>query len=248
MIYVCLGSGVVKRLIPPIILLAMGLVFWWLQLKSTKTVSKDSASIDRKESIKPLVTSEKQQPVNASDPEPDLASKTSVSNDPKEPTQPSVASENQQPVDASEPQPNQASQTSDSNDRKESTKPSVASENQKPAISTSESELALGRWATDFGKMTIVSSRGDTGMKGTYYTKKTGQLYGSIKANMNGNTMTGYWIQEISQKKCATKKWGTHYWGRLIFVYNSEVTFTGKWGYCNELVDRNWDGEYIGTL
>ena len=202
-----------KRLIPPIILLAMGLGFWWLQLKSTKIVSKDSASIDRKESIKPSVASEKQQPVNASDPEPDLASKTSVSNDPKEPTQ-----------------------------------PSVVSENQKSAISTSESELALGRWATDFGKMTIVSSRGDTGMKGTYYTKKTGQLYGSIKANMNGNTMTGYWIQEISQKKCATKKWGTHYWGRLIFVYNSEVTFTGKWGYCNELVDRNWDGEYIGTL
>tara|TARA_B100002051_G_scaffold230343_1_gene227845 strand:+ start:43 stop:324 length:282 start_codon:yes stop_codon:yes gene_type:complete len=72
-------------------------------------------------------------------------------------------------------------------------------------VNTSEPELALGRWATNFGRMTIVSSRGDTEMKGTYYTIKTGQLYGSIKATMNGNTMTGYWIQEFSQKNVPLK-------------------------------------------
>lgn len=236
-----------KQLIPPIILFAMGLGFWCLQLYSTKIVSKDSASIDREESIKPTVPSKKQQPVNSFEHEPNLASDTSDSNDRQEPTKPTVPSEKQQPVNESKPQPDLTRKTSDSNDRKESTKPTVPSEKQEP-VNASEPELALGRWATDFGRMTIVSSRGDTGMNGTYYTKKTGQLYGSIKATMNGNTMTGYWIQELSQKKCARKKWGTYYWGKLVFIYNSEVTFTGKWGYCNELVDRNWDGEYIGTL
>ena len=197
---------------PPIILFAMGLSFWWLQLNSTKIVSKDSVSRDPEESIKPSVPSKKQQPFNASEPEPNLASNTLDSKDRQDQTKPTVPSEKQEPVNASEP------------------------------------ELALGLWATDFGRMTIVSSRGDTGMKGTYYTKKTGQLYGLIKATMNGKTMSGYWIQEFSQKKCATKMWGTYYWGKLIFIYNSEVTFTGKWGYCNELVDSNWDGVYIGTL
>ena len=232
---------------PPIILFAMGLSFWWLQLNSTKIVSKDSVSRDPEESIKPSVPSKKQQPFNASEPEPNLASNTLDSKDRQDQTKPTVPSEKQEPVNASEPEPNLASNTLDSKDRQDQTKPTVPSEKQEP-VNASEPELALGLWATDFGRMTIVSSRGDTGMKGTYYTKKTGQLYGSIKATMNGKTMTGYWIQEFSQKKCATKMWGTYYWGKLIFIYNSEVTFTGKWGYCNELVDSNWDGVYIGTL
>jgi hypothetical protein len=43
--------------------------------------------------------------------------------------------------------------------------------------------------------------------------------------------------------KCATKRGGTWYWGRVEFAFNPGVdAYDGKWGYCDEAPERGWSG------
>ena len=136
------------------------------------------------------------------------------------------------------------SQTPDSIDPSQSattTKPQDQTEGINAEDSQAVSAKFLGTWATDFGLMSLFDPPYSDGLNGFYYDSKTGEMEGIIWASYSDNTLTGYWIQSVSQKKCPDKKHGTYYWGRIKFVMNNN-SFAGKWGYCGGLLDRDWNG------
>ncbi len=67
---------------------------------------------------------------------------------------------------------------------------------------------------------------------------------GLIRAEYTKNSLSGFWIQSTSGKKCDFKKFGTFYWGTLRFEIQ-EDKFLGEWAYCNEALDSNWNGKLL---
>ncbi len=70
------------------------------------------------------------------------------------------------------------------------------------------------------------------------YTKDNGEIVGIL----NKDLLRGYWIEDHSAKRCNAAKNGRYYWGKLEFKFSND-TFIGKWGYCDEPVTGNWQGE-----
>ena len=64
---------------------------------------------------------------------------------------------------------------------------------------------------------------------------------GLINATLDGRVLSGYWINRI-HRRCSEQKFETFFWGRLEFNFDSEDVFSGQWGYCDELVQRKWNG------
>ena len=54
-------------------------------------------------------------------------------------------------------------------------------------------------------------------LQAVYLNDQTRAIDGWIKASLNGYKLSGFWIQEVSQKRCATMKLGSYYLGRLQF-------------------------------
>ena len=102
----------------------------------------------------------------------------------------------------------------------------------------------LSTWETDFELMSLFKLPYSEGVDGFYYDSKSKEMLGIIRAEYTKNSLTGFWIQSISDKKCDFKKFGTFYWGKLRFDIQ-EDKFFGKWAYCNEALDRNWNGKLI---
>lgn len=102
-----------------------------------------------------------------------------------------------------------------------------------------------GRWSSDFGTLKIWSNNQANELTGVYINTKTGQMDGLINGTLNGSRLSGYWIQQTSQTRCAEQKFETFFWGRLEFSFDSEDVFSGRWGYCDDMVQRQWNGSKL---
>ena len=116
---------------------------------------------------------------------------------------------------------------------------------QKKAESIPPFDGVAGSWTSDFGTLKFWSNRQADEVSGVYINTKTGQMDGLINATLDGNILTGYWIQQNSQRRCGKQKFETFFWGRLEFSFDSEDLFSGQWGYCDEMVQREWNGSKL---
>jgi len=101
-------------------------------------------------------------------------------------------------------------------------------------------QAILGEWQSDYG--TIVFRETDNGqIDGKYYFFfRDGRLIGSLE----GNTLSGLWLQSGALRSCSEAREGTKKWGNFSFQFIDDYTkFIGKWGYCDEEQDSNWNGK-----
>jgi hypothetical protein len=92
-----------------------------------------------------------------------------------------------------------------------------------------------GIWRSSEGTITFQQSGSNVSAT---YTQDNGVLEGSI----SGNVLTGYWIEDGSNRRCNTPRSGRYYWGRIRFVFDGS-SFRGLWGYCNDEPARTWTGD-----
>jgi hypothetical protein len=95
-------------------------------------------------------------------------------------------------------------------------------------VITNFSEASIeGVYKTDFSEMSLEANGNQ--VTGTYQYKG-----GRINAVLQGNTLTGTWIQTNAQ-------------GRFEFVFTDDFSsFMGKWGYDDAEPTKKWDGEKTG--
>jgi hypothetical protein len=91
-----------------------------------------------------------------------------------------------------------------------------------------------GEWQTDFGMMSL--DRSSTMVEGRY-EHNNGKITGTLERNI----LRGFWFQDRADMRCERTKHGTHYWGRLKFVFTGRG-FSGSWGYCENRPNADWNG------
>ena len=105
----------------------------------------------------------------------------------------------------------------------------------------------LATWKTDEGLMALTKAPGSQFLKGFYYDD-SGNVKGKIKATYikkgAKKRLSGYWVQSNSLKKCDFEKYGSYYWGRLVFQFEDD-RFIGIWGYCDDKADGTWNGNLV---
>jgi hypothetical protein len=100
---------------------------------------------------------------------------------------------------------------------------------------TSPSSISIaGVWKSSEG--TITFKQLDSNVSATY-TQDNGAVEGSI----SNNILTGYWIEDGSNRRCNAPRNGRYYWGRIRFVFDGS-SFRGAWGYCDDEPSRSWTG------
>ena len=99
-----------------------------------------------------------------------------------------------------------------------------------------------GRWSSDFGTLKSWSNHQANELTGVYINTKTDQLDGLINGTLDGDLLSGYWIQQTSQRRCTEQTFETLFWGRLELSFDSDDAFSGRWGYCDDMVQRQWNG------
>jgi hypothetical protein len=102
-----------------------------------------------------------------------------------------------------------------------------------------------GRWSSDFGTLKSWSNHQANELTGVYINTKTDQLDGLINGTLDGDLLSGYWIQQTSQRRCAEQTFETLFWGRLELSFDSDDAFSGRWGYCDDMVQRQWNGSKL---
>lgn len=92
-----------------------------------------------------------------------------------------------------------------------------------------------GAWKTSEGDL-FLNHAGEnvTGI----YTKDNGEVVGRFR----GNVLTGYWIENASNRRCSSPKNGRYYWGRLRLAFMGNK-FQGVWGYCEDEPRQSWTGQ-----
>lgn len=98
---------------------------------------------------------------------------------------------------------------------------------------------------TDFGEITITID--EDSITGNYQ-------FGRFQLNgVSKNEYSGYWVKDISEKKCKfpkKNKNGTYsyYWGRLnLAPHNNLSEFKGLWSHCYKTPKYKWDGKRRST-
>jgi len=104
-----------------------------------------------------------------------------------------------------------------------------------PAPSQGHRSLIEGLWKTTEGDVRLWLSSSQ--VTGSYSPGDHGELVGQLR----GNIVQGYWIEDSSNRRCSVPKNGRYYWGRFYFNFDGDK-FTGKWGYCNDEPQREWNG------
>ena len=92
-----------------------------------------------------------------------------------------------------------------------------------------------GPWKTDNGNIQLWQT-GNL-VSGSYLPQEHGEIIGTL----SGNTMSGFWIEDMSGSKCPYAKNGRYYWGKLRFVFEGS-RFSGQWGYCDGEPNQSWNG------
>lgn len=95
-----------------------------------------------------------------------------------------------------------------------------------------------GNWKSDWGDMTFKQKQAASDVSGTYGFN-AGRIYGT----MRGNTLTGYWTQSSSSRKCTTRMYGSYHWGRISFTF-TDNQFKGMYQNCEQAPtpDYEWNG------
>ena len=65
---------------------------------------------------------------------------------------------------------------------------------------------------------------------------------GEVIGTMTGNTLTGYWIEDASARRCSSSVKGRYYWGGLRADFEGGKA-VGKWGYCEDALSADWTGK-----
>lgn len=93
-----------------------------------------------------------------------------------------------------------------------------------------------GIWKTSEGRMVIKHSHPDVSGE---YAQDGGRIIGTL----DGQVLTGFWIENGSGVTCDTARDGSVHWGRIVFTFDEAfASFAGKWGYCDQAPTRNWTG------
>ena len=105
----------------------------------------------------------------------------------------------------------------------------------------------LTNWETDEGLLSLTRAPESETIRGIYFHPvRTNEVRGKIVAShisrRSAATLTGFWFQPVSDKKCNFEKNGTYYWGRLAFMFKDN-SFKGIWGYCGDEANYSWNGK-----
>ncbi|MEE8574151.1 MAG: hypothetical protein V3T30_01960, partial [Thermodesulfobacteriota bacterium] len=96
-----------------------------------------------------------------------------------------------------------------------------------------------GIWTTGQGTITFGAPGAGGRVSGTYSSRKH-----KIGGTLRRRTLTGYWIENYSARKCPTQRSGSYYWGRFEMKFNDTFThFTGHWSHCDATPDHIWIGK-----
>ena len=141
--------------------------------------------------------------------------------------------------------------------KKADTKDSVGTEVAKKKADTKDSADAivsddifpqkyLTNWETDEGLLSLTRAPDSKTIRGIYFHPvRTNEIRGKIVTSYisrrSAATLTGFWFQPVSDKKCNFEKNGTYYWGRLAFMFKDN-SFKGIWGYCGDEANYYWNG------
>ncbi len=111
------------------------------------------------------------------------------------------------------------------NSPKKSSKSTSVTSNSTTSNQSSNRRIE-GTYSTSFNKMTLKIN----GSKVTGFYDYSG---GKIEGTLIGNELNGIWIQNNGR-------------GKFRFIFNSDFSsFTGKWGYNNDVPTNNWNGRKI---
>lgn len=105
----------------------------------------------------------------------------------------------------------------------------------------SGSDKAVGNvYDTDFNDLTV--TRWDRDGFEAAYEHARGRMTGQA----NGSTTSGYWYQDSSPVECSRAREGSKFYGRFSFRFSADRnSFTGRWSYCDEAPNRDWNGTYL---
>jgi surface antigen len=109
-----------------------------------------------------------------------------------------------------------------------------------------------GAWSTTFGD-TYFNVTERRNAQGRVIARDVVAPYkgesGTLKGELKGAVLTGYWTEPGSSVRCQTARDGGNHWGRFSFTFNPESNlFDGKWGYCDDAPARGWSGHRKGAL
>lgn len=126
------------------------------------------------------------------------------------------------------------------------TEPQKSSESVPSQIESVPSQI-LTTWTTGKNrtiKLTLYEASSGGDIQGFFFkhvSGKSGKIDGMVKGRYRDNALKGYWFNAVSKQQCAYKRFGTLYWGRLDFEFG-EGSFTGKWGSCDNQLNKEWNG------
>jgi hypothetical protein len=74
-----------------------------------------------------------------------------------------------------------------------------------------------------------------------------GATFGEVYGRVEGNTLTGFWMENGSPMTCANERHGAATWGRLKWAFNDESGFVGLFNYCGAepIETKAWSGTRV---
>ena len=138
--------------------------------------------------------------------------------------------------------------TKDAADKATEKKKAATKDSAKAMVSDdSFPQKYLTNWETDEGLLSLMRAPDTETIRGVYFHPvRTNEVRGKIVAShisrRTAATLTGFWFQPVSDKKCNFEKNGTYYWGRMAFQFKGN-SFKGIWGYCGDEADYSWNGK-----
>lgn len=124
----------------------------------------------------------------------------------------------------------------------------------KKTIATALSPVPSGAYkdsgaGASENKRMVFSCKRDSSRKVSRCTANYSGTGDGAAARIEGNfthktyVLDGYWIESKSNSKCRKKRGDSFYWGRVRFVFQSNLkSWKGKWNYCGNPLKHSWNG------
>lgn len=107
---------------------------------------------------------------------------------------------------------------------------------------TSPAASIGGSWKDDESSEILTFPNVSQGFVQASYTTRSGRIYGQL----SNRRLNGVWTESVSRTACDTEKYGTKYWGRLSFTFDSSfASFKGRWGHCDGPLHTSWSAKKI---
>jgi hypothetical protein len=106
-----------------------------------------------------------------------------------------------------------------------------------------------GVWKTSYGDVYFPKYEGNR-VRGAFwsYPDSNGKAdNGRIIAEIDGSTLSGYWIEDSGNTPCESERDGSYNWGRVNFEANEDFSvISGAWGFCEQQPEGD-DAGWVGT-